>query len=119
MTGHHVQLVLSHPSQTTMDACHLSWLLSLTQQSWLRQMHSANPNQTADHPTQAALACEAMPQQVAWSAALLDESEQHQLQGDTAVYNDYWQRFQDIDEAAATASYARSIVPDCKVVKVL
>ena len=82
-------------------------------------MHSANPNQTADHPTQAALACEAMPQQVAWSAALLDESEQHQLQGDTAVYNDYWQRFQDIDEAAATASYARSIVPDCKVVKVL
>ena len=85
-------------------------------------MHSANPNQTADHPIQAAIACEAMPHQVALSADSLDESEQHQLQGDIAVYDDYWQRFQDINEAAemsAATSLARSIVPDRKLVKVL
>ena len=87
-------------------------------------MHSANPNQTADHPIQAAIAGEAMPHQVALSAGSLDESEQHQLQGDIAVtvYDDYWQRFQDINEAAemsAATSLARSIVPDRKLVKVL
>jgi len=42
MTGHRVQLVLSHPSQTTMDACHLSWLLSLAQQSRLCHKQPAN-----------------------------------------------------------------------------
>ena len=63
-----------------------------------------------------------MPHQVALSADSLDESEQHQLQGDIAVYDDYWQRFQDINEAAemsAATSLARSIVPDRKLVKVL
>ncbi len=85
-------------------------------------MHSANPNQTADHPIQAAIACEAVPQQVTWSAGSLDESEWHQLQGETAVYDDYWQRFRDIDEAtdmSAATALAHSIVTDRKLVKVL
>jgi len=85
-------------------------------------MHSANPNQATDHPIQAAIALEAMPQQAARSAGLVDESEEHQLQSDTAVCDDYWQRFQDIDEAAemsAATSLARSIVPDHNLVKVL
>ncbi|DBB04473.1 TPA: hypothetical protein ACH3X1_012573 [Trebouxia sp. C0004] len=85
-------------------------------------IHSANPNQTGNYPIQAAIALEAVPQQVAPSAGSLDESEQHQLQGDTAVYDDYWQRFQDVDEAAeisAATSLACSMVPDRKLVKVL
>jgi len=85
-------------------------------------MHSANPSQAVDHPIQAAIALDALPQQVAWSAGLSDDSEEHQLQSDTAVYDDYWQRFQHIDEAAeisAATSLACSIVPDCKLVKVL
>ncbi len=82
-------------------------------------VHSANPNQTADQPIQAAIALEAVPQQVTWSAGSLDESEQHQLQGDTAVYDDYWQRFQNIDEAAEMSAATRSMVPDRKLVKVL
>ena len=49
MTGHHVQLVVSHPSQTTMDVCHLSWLLSLAQQSWLCHKQPTNLMQVLWH----------------------------------------------------------------------
>ena len=49
VTGHHVQLVISHPSQTTMGVCHLSWLLSLAQQSWLCHKQPANLMQLLWH----------------------------------------------------------------------
>lgn len=84
-------------------------------------MRSAIPNHSADHPVQPASVLAAVPQQVAWSAGLLDEPQEHQLQSDTAVYDDYWQRFQDVEDAAeisAATSLARSIVPD-RLVKVL